>query len=161
VFSSLVKIPLESDVADDGLDYFRIRKAWDERRHSAVSDADLGFRNHARSRFRGDRFESLYRGRKNDRSSGEGIRGRFENNGGKRRVHFDAQLLSRPSPGCLRFGGGGVKKVRIALCTPASATFFTQWRQNFFCPRGVRNAGKRKWLRQKGKIGWEDFSAAY
>src|SRR5260370_28672730 len=41
IFDSLVKIPLESDIAGDLLRYFRVRKSWDERRYSAVSDAAL------------------------------------------------------------------------------------------------------------------------
>ena len=48
IFDSLVKIPLESDIAGDLLHYFRVRKAWDEKQYAAVTDADLIFRNHAR-----------------------------------------------------------------------------------------------------------------
>ena len=33
IFSSLVKIPLESDIASDLLHYFRVRKAWDEKQY--------------------------------------------------------------------------------------------------------------------------------
>ena len=33
IFSSLVKIPLESDIAGDLLHYFRVRKAWDEKQY--------------------------------------------------------------------------------------------------------------------------------
>ena len=33
-FNSLVKIPLESDIAGDLLRYFRVRKAWDEKRYA-------------------------------------------------------------------------------------------------------------------------------
>ncbi len=76
IFSSLVKIPLESDIAGDLLHYFRVRKAWDEKQYAAVTDADLIFRNHARARFTGERFEGLYRGWKNGRVSEIGIRDR-------------------------------------------------------------------------------------
>ena len=47
LFDSLVKIPLESDIAGDLLRYFHMRKAWDEKQYAAVTDADLIFRNHA------------------------------------------------------------------------------------------------------------------
>jgi hypothetical protein len=74
VFHSLVKIPLESDIAGDVLRYFRVRKAWDEKQYATLSDADLIFRNNARSRFAGQRFKLLYRGWKNGRISESGIR---------------------------------------------------------------------------------------
>ena len=74
IFSSLVKIPLESDIAGDLLHYFRVRKAWDEKQYGAVTDADLIFRNQARAKFAGERFEGLYRGWKNGRVSEIGIR---------------------------------------------------------------------------------------
>jgi hypothetical protein len=51
IFKSFVKIPLESDIADDLLRYFRVRKAWDEKKYRDVTEADLIFRNQARKRF--------------------------------------------------------------------------------------------------------------
>jgi hypothetical protein len=57
VFSSLVKTPLESDISGDLLRYFRVRRAWDEKQYAAVTDADLIFRNHVRTRFSGERFK--------------------------------------------------------------------------------------------------------
>ncbi len=93
IFDSLVKIPLESDIASDLLRYFSVRKAWDEKRYAAVSDADLIFRNQARGRFTGERFEGLYRGWKNGRVSEAGIRHEVGTNDRKRRVRFDTFLL--------------------------------------------------------------------
>jgi hypothetical protein len=98
IFSSLVKIPLESDIAGDLLHYFRVRKAWDEKQYAAVTDADLIFRNHARARFTGDRFEGLYRGWKNGRVSEIGIRQEVGTNDRKHAVGFDTFLLQRIAP---------------------------------------------------------------
>ena len=98
IFSSLVKIPLESDIAGDLLHYFRVRKAWDEKQYAAVTDADLIFRNHARGRFTGDRFEGLYRGWKNGRVSEIGIRQEVGTNDRKHSVGFDTFLLQRIGP---------------------------------------------------------------
>jgi len=95
LFNSLVKIPLESDIAGDVLRYFRVRRAWDEKRYGAVSDADLIFRNHARSRFSGQRFEGLYRGWKNGRVSERSICQEFRTNDRKRKVEFQTFLLNR------------------------------------------------------------------
>ncbi len=95
IFRSVVKIPLESDIADDLLRYFRVRKAWEEKKYAAVSDADLIFRNQARSRFSGERFEGLYRGWKNGRVSEGGVRQQVGTNDRKRTVGFDTFLLHR------------------------------------------------------------------
>jgi hypothetical protein len=98
IFSSLVKIPLESDIASDLLHYFRVRKAWDEKQYAAVTDADLIFRNHARGRFTGERFEGLYREWKNGRVSEIGIRQEVGTNDRKHSVGFDTFLLQRIGP---------------------------------------------------------------
>ncbi len=58
IFSSLVRIPLESNIAGDLLHYFRVRKAWEEKQYAAVTDRDLIFRNQVRSNFAGERFEA-------------------------------------------------------------------------------------------------------
>ncbi len=98
IFDSLVKIPLESDIAGDLLHYFRVRKAWDEKQYAAVTDADLIFRNHARARFTGERFEGLYRGWKNGRVSEIGIRQEIRTNERTHTVGFDTFLLRRIAP---------------------------------------------------------------
>jgi len=98
IFDALVKIPLESDIARDLLRYFRVRKAWDEKQYTAVTDADLIFRNHARIRFTGERFEGLYRGWKNGRVNEMGIRQEVGTNERKHTVGFDTFLLRRIAP---------------------------------------------------------------
>jgi hypothetical protein len=97
IFDSLVKIPLESDIAGDLLRYFQVRKTWDEKQYAAVSDADLVFRNFAKARFRGDRFEGLYRGWKNGRVSEGAIRQQFQTNDRRSTAHFETRLLGRMS----------------------------------------------------------------
>ena len=95
IFHSLIKIPLESDIADEVRRYFRVRKSWDEKQYAAVSEADLIFRNQARIRFSGDRFEGFYRGWKSGRITEEGIRKQFPVNGRKRSICFDTFLLKK------------------------------------------------------------------
>ena len=99
IFHSLVKLPLESDIASDLLRYFRVRKAWDEKQYAAVTDADLIFRNHARARFTGQRFEGLYRGWKNGRVSEIGVRQEVGTNDKTHTVRFGTFLLQRIAPG--------------------------------------------------------------
>jgi hypothetical protein len=74
IFYSFVKIPLESDIADDLLRYYRVRKAWEEKRYREVTEPDLIFRNQVRSRFKAERFEVLYRRWKNGHISDTEIR---------------------------------------------------------------------------------------
>jgi len=95
VFRSLVAIPLEDQIADQLLRYFRVRRAWDEKRYAAVTDADLLFRNASRSRFSGERFEALYRGWKRERVSEESIRREFGGHSRKRNVTFKTCLLKK------------------------------------------------------------------
>jgi len=99
IFLSLVKIPLESNAADDLVRYFQVRKAWDEKQYAAVTDADLIFRNDARNRFKGDRFEAFYRGWKRGRITSEAIQREFGANGLRRKVGFGTFLLQQ-TPAC-------------------------------------------------------------
>jgi hypothetical protein len=97
VFRSLVKIPLEDQIADQLLRYFRVRRAWDEKQYGAVTDADLLFRNAARPRFSAERFEALYRGWKRERVSEETIRREFGGHAQKRNVTFETCLVKKNS----------------------------------------------------------------
>jgi hypothetical protein len=97
VFRSLVKIPLEDQIADQLLRYFRVRRAWDEKQYGAVTDADLLFRNAARSRFSGPRFEALYRGWKRSRITEETIRRDFGGQARPRHVLFETCWLRAKS----------------------------------------------------------------
>lgn len=94
-FDSAVTIPLASDVSAELCRYFHIRKAWDFRQYRSVTDGDLIFRNQAKTRFVGDRFEHLYRGWKAGRVTEADIRQEF---GGSSRpviVHCRAEILRR------------------------------------------------------------------
>jgi hypothetical protein len=98
IFDSLVKIPLESDVAADLVRYFQVRKAWDEKQYATLSDADLIFRNHARTRFSAERFERVYREWKSGRLHESTIRQEFQVNDRRRIVHLECRLVGRISP---------------------------------------------------------------
>ena len=95
LFDSLVTIPLGSDVSADLLRYFQIRKAWDLSRYTSLTEADLIFRNQAKTRFAGQRFEHLYRGWKVGRVTEADIRQEFGGNCRHASVHFAAEVLSR------------------------------------------------------------------
>jgi hypothetical protein len=95
LFDSTVTIPLGSDPSAELCRYFQIRKAWDFRQYRSVTDGDLIFRNQAKMRFIGERFEHLYRGWKAGRVTEADIRHEF---GGTSRpvvAHFRTEVLCR------------------------------------------------------------------
>jgi hypothetical protein len=96
----LVAIPLESNVAEDVLRYFRVRKAWQDKQYLKVTEAELIFSNEARARFKGEIFEGLYRGWKMGLVSPEAMRQRFGANDRKHSIGFVTyKLCPRPVPG--------------------------------------------------------------
>ena len=95
LFDSLVTIPLQSDAAQDILRYFQIRKAWDLKQYASLTEGDLIFRNDAKRRFAGDRFEHLYRGWKAARVTEANIRQEFGGDDLHHTVHFAVQVLQR------------------------------------------------------------------
>lgn len=101
IFNAHVKIPLESDIAEDLLRYFRIRKMWDEKQYTLVTDRELIFRNEARSRFQGATFEGLYRNWKNGQVNEASIEQRFPRNDRRRSIAFGTYHLRamQVSPG--------------------------------------------------------------
>jgi hypothetical protein len=91
----VVAIPLGSDVSAELCRYFQIRKAWDLRRYASVTEGDLIFRNQAKARFVGERFEYRYRAWKAGRVTEADIRREF---GGADRpvtVNFATEILRR------------------------------------------------------------------
>jgi len=98
LFRDLVTIPLECKPADDLLRYFRIRKAWDLAQYTSVTEGDLIFRNLARERFGGSRFEHFYRAWKVGRVSDEEIREEFQGSDRQHNVQFEAQVLVSIGP---------------------------------------------------------------
>jgi hypothetical protein len=98
VFRDLVTIPLQSNPAEDLLRYFRIRKAWDLALYSSVTEEDLIFRNLAKDRFRGSRFEHFYRAWKVARVSDQEIREELRGSDKPHDVQFDAQILKAIGP---------------------------------------------------------------
>lgn len=98
LFRDLVAIPLETNPAEDLLRYFRIRKAWDLAQYALVSEDDLIFRNLAKERFGGSRFEHFYRAWKVGRVSEQEIRTEFQGSDIRHTVEFETQLLTSIAP---------------------------------------------------------------
>ena len=98
LFHSLVTIPLEPNPSDDLLRYFSIRKAWDLRQYASLSEGDLIFRNLAKERFSGQRFEHFYRAWKVGRLAESQIRCQLTGSGMPRLAHFETQILKPYAP---------------------------------------------------------------
>jgi hypothetical protein len=98
IFDSFVTVPLGSNPADDLLRYFTIRKTWDDRRYSSVTEADLIFRNLAKERFSAPRFEHLYREWEGGRMPDTQVRDQFQSNGKSHTIRFESQLLRAVGP---------------------------------------------------------------
>jgi len=95
LFDSTATIPLGSDSSAELCRYFQIRKAWDFRQYGSVTDGDLIFRNQAKTRFVGERFEHLYRGWKAGRVTEADIRQEFGGTGRPVIAHFRTEILPR------------------------------------------------------------------
>jgi hypothetical protein len=95
LFDSAVGIPLSSHAVDDLLRYFAIRRAWDLRQYSALSETDLVFRNQAKLRFAAARFDRLYREWKTARTSDAQVRAEFPVSRQKHVIRFETELLKK------------------------------------------------------------------
>jgi hypothetical protein len=98
LFRDLVTIPLQSNPAEDLLRYFAIRKAWDLAKYTSVTEGDLIFRNLAKERFCGPRFEHSYRAWKVGRMSDAQIREGLHGSDKSHAVQFEARILSPIDP---------------------------------------------------------------
>jgi hypothetical protein len=120
LFDSLVTIPLQADASGDIIRYFEIRKAWDLKQYSALSEADLIFRNNAKARFPGNRFENFYRAWNAGRLTEASIRQEFRSDDRPHTVHFAAQILPRIAPVSTDTGESRVQSAEIGPTTPSS-----------------------------------------
>jgi hypothetical protein len=93
LFRDLVTIPLQSNPAEDLLRYFAIRKAWDLAKYTSLTEGDLIFRNLAKERFAGTRFEHLYRVWKIGRVADAAIRDDLRGSDKPHTVQFETQTL--------------------------------------------------------------------
>jgi len=95
LFKSLVKVPLESDIAADLIRYFKTQTVWETPEFRLLTKGDLLFLNQAKQRFKGDRFEALLRDWKVARITEAEIRAEFPARTQDRKVYFDTYLVPR------------------------------------------------------------------
>jgi hypothetical protein len=95
LFTSIVRAPLESDIATDLVRYFKTQTIWETSEFRTLSKNDLLFLNQAKQRFTGERFETLLRNWKSGRVTEAEIRSEFSSSSVTRTVHFQTFLLPR------------------------------------------------------------------
>ena len=98
LFRDLVTIPLGSNPAEDLLRYFAIRKAWDLAQYGSLTEGDLVFRNLAKERFQGARFEHLYRVWKIGRVPDAQIRDDYRGSDQQHTANFATQIVHAVGP---------------------------------------------------------------
>jgi hypothetical protein len=77
-FSSAVKAPLEADVSNEVLRYFRLRNAWELKKYGSLSTNDVEWLKEATQRFRDDRFDGWYQAWTSGALAEQALRREFE-----------------------------------------------------------------------------------
>ena len=95
LFASLVRAPLESDIAADLVRYFKTQAIWETPEFKTLVKDDLVFLNQAKQRFKGERFEELLRDWRSGRICEQEIRSEFPMNKASRRVDFQPVLVEK------------------------------------------------------------------
>jgi hypothetical protein len=95
-----VTVPFGANPANDLLRYFEIRRAWEDRLYSSLTEADLLFRNQAKQQFGAPRFEQLYRRWKAGSMQDWQVREEFQGNGAQHIVQFESRVLQAVGQTC-------------------------------------------------------------
>lgn len=89
LFTTLVTAPSERPTAIELTRYFRVRKAWEERRFADLKNADVEFLSEATRRFRSEHCQELYRSWKLGQIAEREIASIFGTSNGNRQIAFE------------------------------------------------------------------------
>jgi hypothetical protein len=92
-FSEGVSADLSSDISSEILRYFRLRKAWDQKKYALFSNNEIEWLNNATKRFHGDRFEGLYAQWFSGELGADAVRGEFAQAGPRPKAEFATYLV--------------------------------------------------------------------
>ncbi|MBZ5539827.1 MAG: hypothetical protein LAN61_04815 [Acidobacteriia bacterium] len=92
-FRNAIKRPIEADVSSEIFRYFEIRRKWESHKYIVPVTEDFEFLAEARRRFRGERFEELYRDWYARRLDERQLRIEFSQPIPDRTVFFDTYLV--------------------------------------------------------------------
>jgi hypothetical protein len=97
-FRFSVKRPLESDVSNEILRYFQIRKKWDNHEYIIPVTTDLEFLRDAREHFQGEKIENLYRSWRSEGLNAPELRAQVSQQRPERAIFFDTYLVNTHRP---------------------------------------------------------------
>jgi hypothetical protein len=92
-FWSIAKRPLETDVSNELLRYFQIRKKWDNHEYIIPVTEDLEFLRDARQRFQEEMIERLYRSWRSGELGNCELRAKIAQQKPERGIFFDTYLV--------------------------------------------------------------------
>lgn len=95
IFASLVKDPLEQPAALEVTRYFRVRKAWEEKRFAELKNEDIEFLSEATARFKSEQCQELYRSWKSGNVAESDIASIFSHSNGTRQIAFETCLVKQ------------------------------------------------------------------
>lgn len=95
IFTSLVKDPLEQPSSLELTRYFRVRKAWEEKRFAELKNEDIEFLSEATGRFKSEQWQKLYRSWKAGHVAESDIASMFGHSNGTRQITFETCLVKQ------------------------------------------------------------------
>lgn len=95
IFGALVKGPLEQPAALELTRYFRVRKAWEEKRFAELKNEDIEFLSEATARFKSEQCQELYRSWKSGHLAESDIASIFSQSNGNRQITFETCLVKQ------------------------------------------------------------------
>ena len=95
IFSALVKGPLEQPSAMELMRYFRVRRAWENRRFAELKNEDIEFLSQATIRFKSHQCQELYRSWKNGQIAEGEAGSSIGNSNGNRQIAFETCLVKQ------------------------------------------------------------------
>ncbi|MGB6875573.1 MAG: hypothetical protein WBD87_06020 [Candidatus Acidiferrales bacterium] len=95
IFGALVKGPLEQPAALELTRYFRVRKAWEEKRFAELKNEDIEFLSEATARFKSEQCQELYRSWKSGHIAESDIASIFGHSNGTRQIAFETCLVKQ------------------------------------------------------------------
>ena len=111
-FQFILRQPLEPDVSDEILRYFRIRRKWDNHEYIIPVTEDLEFLSDARKRFRNENIERLYKSWCSGEVADSDLRAHISPRRPEQAIFFDTYLVARDhsaSAGDAPYGDGCTK----------------------------------------------------
>lgn len=94
IFLSMVDRPPKTNLGDEVLRYFRVRKLWETKQYENLTDADIQFLNQSTQRFAKHSCQERYAAWRDGQISDEFVRSQFHDLAPQRIVKFEFELVN-------------------------------------------------------------------